>query len=133
VLVVDDDHFTRQFIRDALEDDGYELIIATSGSEALERARTDHPDLLLLDIMMPEIDGLDVARALRADAATRDLPIVIVTAKASPTDAEAAFAAGANDYITKPFTAAVLRARTRVWLLRSASANHQGSGLGAQG
>lgn len=121
VLITEDDPMMAQFICDALEEDGYDLNVARTGAEAVARARAWRPDLVLLDVMLPDMDGFQVAQALRADEATRDLKIVVVTAKAAAADAAAGFAAGVDDYVTKPFMPAVLRARARVWLLRSAA------------
>ncbi len=103
VLVVDDDPVILKLLRVNFEMEGYVVVSASDGQQALDMARAEHPDVVLLDVMMPVMDGLDVSRALRADEATRELPIVLVSAKAQASDLERGMDAGADDYITKPF------------------------------
>lgn len=122
ILIVDNEAPARELIGATLEDEGYELVIATSGREALERAFETPPDLLLLDVAMPGMDGGTVCRTLRADPRTRSIPIVMLTASASESDIAAGFEWGATDYMTKPFAPSQLRARVRSWLLRSTGA-----------
>ena len=101
-----------------LEPRGAAMVIARNGREAVDLARREPPDLVLMDIMMPEMDGLSAIRALRADAALRDLPIIALTAKARRDDREQCMAAGANDYMAKPIDVDKLVSLCRVWMSR---------------
>ncbi len=103
VLVVDDDPVILKLLRVNFEIEGFEVIAATDGREGLERARLDEPDVVVSDVMMPGLDGLGLLAALRADAATRHLPVILLTAKAQGADVERGRALGADDYVTKPF------------------------------
>jgi CheY-like chemotaxis protein len=116
VLVVDDNEDNLTLIGKIVESAGYEAVLATSGSQALEFVADDQPDLILLDIMMPEMDGYAVCNELKVDAAVREVPVLFLTAKADPDDITRGFAAGAVDFIAKPFHAAELRARVRTHL-----------------
>ena len=102
VLVVDDDPVIVNLLKVNFEMEGYDVLTAADGEEGLERARTARPDAVVLDVMMPKMDGLQVAAALKADAATRDIPVLLVSAKAQSSDVHAGREV-ANDYITKPF------------------------------
>jgi two-component system phosphate regulon response regulator PhoB len=108
VLVADDEDFLRLLIRETLR--GYTVVEARSGDEALCRAREAAPDLIILDWMMPGCDGLEVLRALRADAATREVPVLMVTARVGAAEREALETAGASGILAKPFGTAQLRA-----------------------
>ena len=121
VLVVDDEPDVLRLLTLTLRPEGFDLLTASDGDAALFLARTEHPDLVLLDRNMPGCDGLAVCRALRAesDARLRDVPIVLITAQASAQDMEEGFAAGVTDYLTKPFTSSHVRTRARAWLLRA--------------
>ncbi len=103
VLVVDDDPVIQSLLRVNFEMEGYEVIVACDGVEGLERARNDDPHVVVCDIMMPRMDGLTVARELKADPATADIPILLLSAKAQEADVRAGEEAGADDYVTKPF------------------------------
>lgn len=103
VLVVDDDPVIQSLLRVNFEMEGYEVIVACDGVEGLERARNDAPHVVVCDIMMPRMDGLTVARELKADPATADIPILLLSAKAQEADLRAGEEAGADDYVTKPF------------------------------
>jgi CheY-like chemotaxis protein len=83
--------------------EGYSVVEAVDGVEGLERARADLPDVVVLDIMMPKMNGLEVASALKADPATADIPVILLSAKAQESDIRAGHSTGAEDYITKPF------------------------------
>jgi CheY-like chemotaxis protein/phosphoribosyl 1,2-cyclic phosphodiesterase len=120
ILVADDDQSILQVLETVLAGDGYQVITVRDGEAALEAARHDAFDLILLDVQMPRLDGLATARALRRDARLTDVPIVMLTARTADKDIEAAFAEGVTDYITKPFAVAQMRARVRSWLSRSA-------------
>ena len=102
VLIADDNPVSRELIREILEHDQYEVIEAGDGGEALEKVREHHPDLALLDIQMPVMDGNAVIREIRADPSLSQLPVAALTAYAMHGDRERALAAGFNSYITKP-------------------------------
>ena len=121
ILIVDNEPADRELISASLEDEGYELIIAANGKEAVARAFSENPDLVVLDVAMPELDGHGVCRALREDGRTRGVPILLLTASAGDSDVLAGFREGATDYMTKPFAPSQLRARVRSWLLRGTS------------
>jgi two-component system phosphate regulon response regulator PhoB len=104
VLIADDEEAMRTLVRITLGTGQFELIEATDGATALSLAREHHPDLFLLDWAMPVMSGLEVCQKLRADATTRDLRIVMLTARAQAFDKKAALEAGVDDYITKPFS-----------------------------
>jgi len=109
ILVCDDEPYILMALTDAVEMEGYECVTAVNGKEALERARETLPDLIMLDIMMPFMDGFEVCRELKADAATRDIPVIMLTAKSQQVDIQKGKDAGADDYITKPFRPSTLR------------------------
>jgi adenylate cyclase len=113
ILVVDDNETNRDIIVTRLEANGYETLQAADGQEALAAAMQHHPDLVLLDVMMPNIDGLDVCRRLKSDAALAFTPVILVTAKAATQDVVAGLDAGADEYLTKPIDQAALVARVR--------------------
>ena len=108
VLVADDEDFLRLLVRETLR--GYRVVEARNGVEALSRAREAAPDLIILDWRMPGCDGLDVLRALRADAATHDVPVLMMTAKTGASERVALETAGANGILAKPFSTRDLRA-----------------------
>ncbi len=114
ILVVDDAIDTAQLLGFALKTQGYDVSVALSGREALQLASAEHPDLILLDVMMPEMDGIEVCKRIRADAELCATPIILVTAKDQDEDLVMGLDAGADDYITKPFMPATLAARVRV-------------------
>ncbi len=109
----------RRLTTRALQNDGYVLTEATNGREALEVMRRETPDLVILDFVMPELDGLDVLRALRADPATVSLPVLMLTSQSDEGSTRAGFDAGATDYLTKPFSSPQLSARVRACLTRA--------------
>ena len=115
VLLVEDDPRIRQVLEVSLRDHGYEVRTAASGEQALDEVAARRPDVLLLDLMLPGIDGLEVCRRLRAQG---DLPIIAVTARSDSADVVAGLEAGADDYVTKPVVASVLAARIRAVLRR---------------
>ncbi len=102
ILVVDDEAHIRQLLKYNLQLDGHVVLLAENGKVALDKVK-ENPDLILLDIMMPEQDGLETCRLLKADVKTRDIPVFFLTARSQTTDIEKAFQAGGNDYLTKPF------------------------------
>ena len=115
ILVVEDEEALADTIRYGLEREGYEVSIAPDGRAALERFRADRPALVILDLMLPELSGLDVCRAIRAES---DVPIVIVTAKDAEADKVSGLELGADDYVTKPFSVRELVSRVRAHLRR---------------
>jgi CheY-like chemotaxis protein len=118
VLIVDDSPVVRRITMRALANDGYVLSEAGDGREALERIRREMPDLVILDLVMPELDGLDVLKALRANPATVSLPVLILTSETDEGSTRAGFDVGATDYLTKPFSNPQLSARVRACLTR---------------
>jgi len=103
VLVVDDDPVILELLRLSFEIEGFEVISACDGEEGWERAAADDPDVVLSDIMMPRLDGLQLLTRLRSDPATAHLPVVLLSAKAQTKEVEKGMALGADDYVTKPF------------------------------
>jgi len=116
ILVVDDIPDNVEILRMRLGSLGYEVVVAEDGEQALAVVRETPPDLILLDIMMPRIDGLEVVRRLKADATLPFIPVILVTAKASPTDVVAGLDAGGDDYLSKPIEHGALVARVRAML-----------------
>lgn len=108
VLIVDDIRSEQQLITDALAPLGYDCIQASTGAEAMERARLERPDLILLDIVMPGQDGFATCRQLKRDAVTKDIPVVIVSSKNGESDRFWGQKQGAADYLPKPFTPSAL-------------------------
>jgi two-component system alkaline phosphatase synthesis response regulator PhoP len=128
ILVVDDEPGIVAIARDYLDRAGFRVIVAGDGVTALRLARTERPSLLVLDLMLPGMDGLDVARALRQDPATRGLPIIMLTARVEEADRLIGLELGADDYITKPFSPRELVARVRA-VLRRAEGERDTAGL----
>ena len=120
ILVVDDDRSIVKVVRSYLEQAGYEVRVAHDGEGALHSLRSDKPDLVVLDLMLPDRDGWEITRIVRADAALRTTPIIMLTARVEDTDKIVGLELGADDYMTKPFNAREIVARVRA-LLRRAS------------
>jgi two-component system phosphate regulon response regulator PhoB len=120
ILVVDDEADIRELVRLNLTREGYEVLDCETGERALSLARAQTPDLVVLDLMLPGMDGLEVCRRLKADPKTAQLPIVILTAKGEESDVVAGLEVGAEDYVTKPFSGKVLVARVRRLLRKAA-------------
>ena len=116
ILVVDDEPTLREALVDALEADGFRVVAAADGREALARFRAERPDLVLLDLMLPELSGIEVCRIIRAESG---VPIVMLTAKDSEVDKVVGLELGADDYVTKPFSLRELSARIRALFRRS--------------
>src|SRR5438093_12857700 len=113
VLVIEDDRSLAEVLSYNLKAAGYEVLVATDGQEGLLRAQTKSPDIVVLDLMLPVVDGLDVCRRLRADGSTKDMLIIMLTAKAEESDELIGFSLGADDYVTKPFSVKVLLERVK--------------------
>ena len=116
VLVVDDEPTLRETLAEALEMDGFRVLTAADGRDALNRFREHHPDLVVLDLMLPELSGIEVCRIIRAESG---VPIVMLTAKSSELDKVVGLELGADDYVTKPFSLRELTARIRALLRRT--------------
>jgi two-component system alkaline phosphatase synthesis response regulator PhoP len=119
ILVVEDEKDIRELVRFHLEQEGYGVVEAETGEDALRRVETDRPALVVLDIMLPGTDGLQVCRRLRTGSATVSLPIVMLTAKAAEVDRVLGLEIGADDYLTKPFSPRELVARVKAVLRRT--------------
>lgn len=119
VLVVDDERDLTELISFNLQRNGYEVLVANSGTEALETARRELPDLMVLDLMLPGIDGTEITRRLKSDPRTEGIPIIMLTAKGEETDIVVGLTLGADDYVTKPFSMKVLLARLATVLRRT--------------
>jgi two-component system phosphate regulon response regulator PhoB len=122
ILVVEDEDDIRELLRYNLAKEGYQVTGSASGEEALKAVKAARPDLLVLDLMLPGMDGLEVCRSLKQDPQTRNLPIVMLTAKGEEADIVAGLELGADDYVTKPFSLRVLLARLRAVLRRRSAA-----------
>src|SRR5213083_1687573 len=118
ILVEDDEPDAVELIDFNLKAASYEVVTAAEGNEALKKARSSLPDLIVLDLMLPEVDGLEVCKLLRRDAATADIPIIMLTAKAAEIDRVLGLELGADDYITKPFSPRELILRVKKILQR---------------
>src|SRR3989440_6597446 len=116
ILLVDDEHAVQTLLAYPLRKEGYEVVSATTGREALERFRDGRFDLVVLDVMLPQVDGFDVCRELRAKST---VPIIMLTAKAEEFDKVLGLELGADDYITKPFSMREFRSRVKAVLRRS--------------
>ena len=121
VLVVDDEENIRELVKYNLDQEGYRVTTVGSGEEALQCVRTNVPDLIILDLMLPGIDGLDVCRELKNDSKTAHIPVVMLTVKGEESDIVIGLELGADDYITKPFSPKILLARLKAVLRRRKS------------
>jgi two-component system phosphate regulon response regulator PhoB len=119
ILVVDDEEDILELVRHHLKREGYEVQCADSGEKALQAARNNPVDLIVLDLMLPGIDGLEVARTLKNDPRTKHIPVLMLSAKGEESDVVTGLELGADDYITKPFSPRILIARTRAIIRRS--------------
>src|SRR6266487_3094163 len=118
ILIIEDERALTDVLTYNLQREGYETIIAHDGQEGLRKAQTLLPDLVILDLTLPILNGLEVCRELRAGERTRHIPIVMLTAKAEETDQVVGFSLGADDYVTKPFSVKVLLQRVKALLRR---------------
>jgi PleD family two-component response regulator len=113
VLIVDDDRMIRMLVRLLLQPEGYEVLEAENGRQGLDMAQVHRPDLLITDLMMPEVNGYETLSALRADAGFAMLPVIVLTAEADPSVERKVMELGADDYLIKPFESDVLLKRVR--------------------
>ena len=104
ILVVDDEIYIVHILDFSLGMEGYEVLTALDGEQALEKARAEKPDLIVLDIMMPKLDGYETCKLLKSDESTRGIPVILLSAKGRNVDQKIGFEVGADDYITKPFS-----------------------------
>jgi len=121
ILVADDDVDIRELVEFKLSTLGHDVVAVADGAAAIEACKAQRPDLAVLDVMMPGVSGLDAIRAIRADPALADLPVILLTARAQESDVETGFDSGADDYITKPFSPRELASRVQALLSRSAT------------
>ena len=122
VLVVEDEQDVAELLRYNLTKEGYEVILVANGGDALKRAREAKPELILLDIMVPQLNGWEVCRRLKQDAETRSIPVIMVTGRVEEGDKVLGFEMGADDYVTKPFSPRELVARIRAVIRRGKGA-----------
>ncbi len=120
ILVVDDEEDILELVRFNLSKEGYRVACAATGERAVEIALSEHPDLIVLDLMLPGMDGLEVAKFLKNNPETRNIPIVMLTAKGEESDVVTGLELGADDYVTKPFSPKILGARVKAVLRRKA-------------
>jgi len=132
ILVIDDEPDLVELVEFNLKKDGYEVIVAKNGQSGLEIAQKHVPDLIVLDLMMPGIDGLEVCRQLRGDPRTKQIPMIMLTAKSAEADRIVGLELGADDYVTKPFSPRELVARVRA-LLRRATTTQEAPTVVRQG
>jgi two-component system, OmpR family, alkaline phosphatase synthesis response regulator PhoP len=125
VLIVEDDRDILHLVKMYLDKEGFRTLTAENGAEAIRQAKYEHPDLIILDLMLPEIDGLEVCKKLRLIPQTSMLPIVIMTAKSEEHDRVVGLELGADDYLTKPFSPRELVARVKALFRRLNWANNQ--------
>ncbi len=118
ILVVDDEEDILELVRYNLAKEGFNVLCASTGEEGLNAAKSKLPDLIILDLMLPGIDGLDVARGLKSEKNTKDIPVIMLTAKGEEADIVTGLELGADDYISKPFSPRILTARVRAILRR---------------
>jgi two-component system phosphate regulon response regulator PhoB len=113
ILIIEDERGLTDVLEYNLKREGYDTVVAHEGPEGLRKAQTLLPDLILLDIMLPGLSGLDICRELRSGERTRNIPIILLTAKAEETDQVVGFSLGADDYVTKPFSVKILLQRIK--------------------
>jgi two-component system, OmpR family, phosphate regulon response regulator PhoB len=126
ILVIEDEDDIRQVLDYNLRQAGHEVLVAARGQEGLRMAREGHPDLVLLDLMLPDLPGTDICRAIKDGTATRKLPVVMLTARGEEIDRVVGFELGADDYVTKPFSVRELILRIRAVLRRNESEETSG-------
>ena len=127
LLIIEDDKSLASVVEYNFSNSGYKVFCARDGQDGINQARNRMPDIILLDLMIPVIDGIEVCRQLRAESTTRETPIIMVTAKAEEVDQLIGFSAGADDYVIKPFSVRVLMEKVKTLLRRHTRS--QGAGL----
>jgi two-component system, OmpR family, alkaline phosphatase synthesis response regulator PhoP len=127
ILVVDDEEDILELVRFNLSKEGYHVLFAATGEKAVEIARAELPDLMVLDLMLPGMDGLEVTKFLKNNPETQHIPIVMLTAKGEESDVVTGLELGADDYVTKPFSPRILLARVKAVLRRKATESTDGS------
>ena len=118
ILIVDDDNLILQVTTEILSGEGYEISVARDGRQALESVNENHPDIIILDIMMPVMNGIDVCKHLKSNRTTSSIPIIMLTARTTISDKFDGFDAGADEYISKPFDPQLLRNRVATLIRR---------------
>jgi two-component system, OmpR family, phosphate regulon response regulator PhoB len=126
ILIVEDERSLTQALEYNFKREGYEVAVAHDGAEGLRKAQTLLPDAIVLDLMLPSMDGLEICRELRRGERTRNLPILMLTARSEETDQVVGFSTGADDYVTKPFNTKVLMQRVKALLRRAETRNESG-------
>src|SRR5579872_2170745 len=129
VLIIEDERALTEVLVYNLEREGYEAVVAHDGTEGLRKAQMLLPDLVLLDLMLPGLGGIEVCRELRSGERTRDVPIIILSAKAEETDQVVGFSLGADDYVTKPFSVKVLLQRIKALQRRQRGSEADGQDI----
>lgn len=129
ILIVDDEPDALELIKFNMKESGYQVVTAPDGRKALETIKNERPDLVVLDLMLPEVDGLEVCKIIRRNAETSDLPIIMLTAKAAEIDRVLGLELGADDYMTKPFSPRELMLRIRNLLKRKAGGSEEKESL----
>ncbi|PJF28314.1 MAG: DNA-binding response regulator [Phototrophicales bacterium] len=119
VLIVEDDKTLAGNLSDNLRAEGFSVVLAADGEEGLDKLRTEHPDFIILDIMLPKLDGLSLCRIIRRDAATAHIPIIMLTARGTEVDKIVGLESGADDYVEKPFGLGEFLARVRAVMRRA--------------
>jgi two-component system phosphate regulon response regulator PhoB len=133
ILIIEDERGLTQSLTWYFNREGYETQVADNGTEGLRKAQTTLPDVILLDIMLPGMNGLDVCRELRAGERTREIPIIMITAKSEETDQVVGYSMGADDYVTKPFSNKVLLHKVKALLRRVEGRGEPGDVVECQG
>jgi DNA-binding response OmpR family regulator len=133
ILIVEDDRSLAEVLDYNLRQDGYQTLVANDGQEGLRQAKLRTPDLVVLDLMLPMVDGLEICRRLRADPVTRNILVLMLTAKSEETDEVVGFSVGTDDYVAKPFSVKVLLERIRALLRRREGNSVNGNVLVSQG
>ncbi|MEW6447903.1 MAG: response regulator transcription factor [Bacillota bacterium] len=125
ILVVDDEEHIQKLLGFTFEREGYEVLTAGDGLTGLNLAQSKHPDLIILDVMLPEMDGMQFCQALRADERSREIPVIMLSARRAEKDKVSGLETGADDYVTKPFSVRELSARVRAHLRRKPPAKEK--------
>lgn len=129
LLLIDDEPAIQILVRLVMEGDGWQVLVAGEGVPGLALAKEQHPDVILLDVALPDISGLEVCRQLKSDPCTSSIPVAMLTAMAQETDRRAAMTLGADDYVTKPWRPAALIARITGLVEKCTSAKDSGASI----